>query len=66
MKREKDKVITMLDDMEKPSDFISRLPDEVLSSIISLLPIDEGERTSILSKRWTSVWKKTPHLDFKK
>ncbi|KAJ1423445.1 Leucine-rich repeat domain superfamily [Sesbania bispinosa] len=64
MKRAKDKAITMLDDMEKPPDFISRLPDEVLSSIISLLPIDEGVRTSILSKRWTSVWKKTPHLDF--
>ncbi|KAJ1423444.1 Leucine-rich repeat domain superfamily [Sesbania bispinosa] len=64
MRRAKDKAITMLDDMEKPPDFISRLPDEVLSSIISLLPIDEGVRTSILSKRWTSVWKKTPHLDF--
>ncbi|KAJ1430323.1 Leucine-rich repeat domain superfamily [Sesbania bispinosa] len=64
MKRAKDKAITMLDNMEEPSDFISRLPDEVLTSIISLLPIDEGVRTSILSKRWTSVWKKTPHLDF--
>ncbi|KAJ1423446.1 Leucine-rich repeat domain superfamily [Sesbania bispinosa] len=64
MNRAKDKAITMLDDMEKPPDFKSRLPDEVLSSIISLLLIDEGVRTSILSKRWTSVSKKTPHLDF--
>ncbi|KAJ1423443.1 Leucine-rich repeat domain superfamily [Sesbania bispinosa] len=64
MNRAKDKAITMLDDMEKPPDFKSRLPDEVLSSIISLLLIDEGVRTSILSKRWLSVWKKTPHLDF--
>ncbi|KAJ1430317.1 Leucine-rich repeat domain superfamily [Sesbania bispinosa] len=64
MKRAKDKAVTMLDNMEEPPDFISRLPDEVLSSIISFLPIDEGVKTSILSKRWTSVWKKTPHLDF--
>ncbi|KAJ1430321.1 Leucine-rich repeat domain superfamily [Sesbania bispinosa] len=64
MKRAKDKAITMLDNMEEPPDFISRLPDEVLSSINSLLPIDDGVRTSILSKRWMSVWKKTQHLDF--
>ncbi|KAJ1430324.1 Leucine-rich repeat domain superfamily [Sesbania bispinosa] len=64
MKRAKYKAITMLDNMEEPPNFISRLPDEVLSSIISLLLIDEGVRTSILSKRWTSVWMRTPHLDF--
>ncbi|KAJ1430318.1 Leucine-rich repeat domain superfamily [Sesbania bispinosa] len=63
MKRARDKAITMLDNMEEPPDFISRLPDKVLLSIISLLPIDEGVRTSILSKRLMSVWKKTPHLD---
>ncbi|KAJ1391948.1 Leucine-rich repeat domain superfamily [Sesbania bispinosa] len=63
MKRAKDRAITMLDNMEEPSDFISRLPDEVLLSILSLLSIDEGVRTSILSKRWVSVWTKTTHLD---
>ncbi|CAL5213148.1 unnamed protein product [Lathyrus oleraceus] len=48
---------------EKP-DFISTLPDDVLSSIISSLSIDEAARSSILSKRWTPLWKHASHLDF--
>ncbi|XP_028755350.1 F-box protein At1g80960-like [Neltuma alba] len=48
----------------KDSDFISNLPDDILLTILSLLPVDEAVRSSILSKRWVSLWKNTPHLDF--
>ncbi|KAI9083107.1 hypothetical protein K1719_034840 [Acacia pycnantha] len=44
-------------------DFISNLPNEILLTILSLLPVDEAVRTSILSKTWLSMWKNTPHLD---
>ncbi|KAJ4806313.1 F-box family protein [Rhynchospora pubera] len=41
--------------MEKGS-----LPDCVLSSILSLLPIKDAVRTSVLSSRWCHLWKATP------
>jgi F-box domain len=37
----------------------SELPDAILSSILSLLPIEESARTSILSTRWRHQWKAT-------
>ncbi|KAK1380455.1 F-box domain-containing protein [Heracleum sosnowskyi] len=43
------------------NDVISELPQEVLSQMISLLPLKEAVRTSILSKSWISKW--TTHLD---
>ncbi|XP_054813248.1 F-box protein At1g80960-like [Prosopis cineraria] len=44
-------------------DFISGLPDDILLTILSLLPIDEAVRSTILSKRWKSLWKKIFHFD---
>ncbi|KAI5440451.1 hypothetical protein KIW84_010069, partial [Lathyrus oleraceus] len=50
--------------IEEDEDLISKLPDVLLSSIISLLPVVEGVRTSVLSRRWEKVWKYSSHLNF--
>eukprot|EP00262_Sarcandra_glabra_P011040 TRINITY_DN26739_c0_g1_i1.p1 TRINITY_DN26739_c0_g1~~TRINITY_DN26739_c0_g1_i1.p1 ORF type:complete len:462 (+),score=36.18 TRINITY_DN26739_c0_g1_i1:87-1472(+) len=44
-------------------DFISNLPECIMSSIISLLPIKEAVRTCILSKKWRYIWTSISTLD---
>jgi|UniRef100_A0A2N9IX19 Leucine-rich repeat (LRR) protein len=45
-------------------DRISDLPDVVLHQILFLLPIKSIAQTSLLSKRWRSLWSSFPDLDF--
>ncbi|ERN13017.1 hypothetical protein AMTR_s00040p00098000 [Amborella trichopoda] len=44
-------------------DRFSFLPDCILESVVSLLPIREAGRTSILSRRWRYVWASAPSLN---
>lgn len=46
------------------SDFISRMPDDILVSILSRLPLKEAATTSNLSTRWRYLWCQTDSLDF--
>lgn len=52
------------DDAECATDRITDLPDAVLYHILNFLPIKTVAQTSILSKRWRSLWSSVPDLDF--
>ncbi|KAK1569282.1 hypothetical protein Q3G72_034863 [Acer saccharum] len=51
-------------DSDNGIDRISDLPDAILHQILFLLPIKSIARTSLLSKRWRSLWSTFPDLDF--
>lgn len=50
--------------MDSAPDMFSKLPDELLSSILSLIPIKEAVRCSVLSKRWRYLYTQMPQLTF--
>ncbi|ESQ47208.1 hypothetical protein EUTSA_v10028269mg, partial [Eutrema salsugineum] len=43
---------------------LSDLPDELLLTILSLLPIEVAVSTSVLSKRWKFLWMSLPKLEY--
>ncbi|KAG2560914.1 hypothetical protein PVAP13_8KG398603, partial [Panicum virgatum] len=45
-----------------PADSLSKLPDEVLAQILSLLPAQEAVRTCVLARTWRDLWKITKRL----
>ncbi|KAJ1288906.1 hypothetical protein BS78_02G124100 [Paspalum vaginatum] len=50
-------------DEGEDADLISLLPDCILTTILSLLPVPAAARTQILSRRWRGLWPSAPlHL----
>ncbi|XP_026423970.1 F-box/LRR-repeat protein At1g52650-like [Papaver somniferum] len=50
--------------MSESMDRISDIPESLLHHIICFLEIKDGARTSVLSKRWNSIWTSIPTLRF--
>ena len=46
------------------SDIISSLPQDIIEYILTLMPIRDAVRTSILSRKWRFCWSNIPKLVF--
>lgn len=62
-KRSKSQHVGLKYKRREQKDYISTLPDAVLSQILSLVPVKQSVRTSILSTRWRYVWALGPTLE---
>ncbi|KAF3796597.1 FBD-associated F-box protein [Nymphaea thermarum] len=43
---------------------INALPDSILLQVLSLLPIKDAVKTSVLSRRWSHLWSFMPTINF--
>ncbi|XP_019462895.1 PREDICTED: F-box protein At1g80960-like [Lupinus angustifolius] len=59
-KRSKVELETGTDEMP---DFTEKVPKDVLSHILTFLPLDESIRSGILSKKWKDLWRITTHIE---
>ncbi|XP_047056084.1 putative F-box/FBD/LRR-repeat protein At5g44950 [Lolium rigidum] len=48
------------DQVPSDGDFISRLPDHLLDTILLRIPTKERVRTQAISRRWRPLWRSTP------
>ncbi|CAI9784185.1 unnamed protein product [Fraxinus pennsylvanica] len=48
----------------RENDYFSYLPDALLFVIVSFLPFKEAVRTSVLSRRWRSIWYAAKNIEF--
>ncbi|KAF8769625.1 hypothetical protein HU200_006219 [Digitaria exilis] len=49
-----------------PGNSLCNLPMDILSTILSLLPINDAIRTSVLSRKWKYIWCSHTNLTFNK
>lgn len=53
-----------MDDYDLRGDLISDLPQSIIETILSKLPIKDAVRTSVLSSKWRYKWTTITHLEF--